>query len=132
MLAAQTGSEEMLGLLREDPDMVVWWGTVLECRVAVNRLYRESVLTPVEYEQAGARLAFLTRNWLEIAPTEDLRNTAIGLSFDVALKAADTLQLSAAVVWRGEETPGAEFVCLDRRLRSAATFHGFTAIPVAA
>ena len=49
--------------------------------------------------------------------------------YSVALRAADSVQLSAALF--GSEEIGAplEFVCLDRRLRGAAMMEGLLPVP---
>jgi len=46
-----------------------------------------------------------------------------------SLRAADALQLAAALIWTEETTAGAEFVCLDQNLREAALKEGFTVLP---
>lgn len=41
-----------------------------------------------------------------------------------ALRAADSLQLAAGLVWAGKTPKGRSFVCLDRKLREAARKDG--------
>jgi hypothetical protein len=45
------------------------------------------------------------------------------------LRAADALQLAAALVWCQGDPLQHGFVCLDQRLREAARREGFTALP---
>jgi hypothetical protein len=45
------------------------------------------------------------------------------------LRAADALQLAAALVWCDEAPQGTAFVCLDDRLRDAARREGFAVLP---
>jgi hypothetical protein len=45
------------------------------------------------------------------------------------LRAADALQLGAALVWCEEQSHGEVFVCLDARLREAARREGFSLAP---
>jgi hypothetical protein len=45
------------------------------------------------------------------------------------LRAADALQLAAALVWVEEQPHGEGFVSLDGRLRDAAAREGFTLVP---
>ena len=45
------------------------------------------------------------------------------------LRAADAMQLAAAIVWANGQATGHEFVCLDHRLREAAQREGFTVLP---
>ena len=64
-----------------------------------------------------------------IAPTVALRERAGRLLRRHPLRAADALQLAAALAWT-EHAPGGErFVCLDDRLRVAATREGFAISP---
>ena len=99
---------EVLGkLLREDGEIVVWWGTWVECAVAISRLLREGMLTEEDEEEARASL----------------------LSQQHPRKAADALQLAAAFVWRENAAEDKSFVCLDDRLREAASEEGFDVLP---
>jgi hypothetical protein len=45
------------------------------------------------------------------------------------MKAADALQLAAALRWAAEQPDGHEFVSLDETLRRAAKVEGFTVLP---
>ncbi|MBA2251932.1 MAG: hypothetical protein H0W13_04380, partial [Nitrospirales bacterium] len=45
------------------------------------------------------------------------------------LRAADSLQLAAALVWANRQAVGHHFVCLDQRLREAAHREGFVLLP---
>jgi predicted nucleic acid-binding protein len=42
---------------------------------------------------------------------------------------ADSLQLSAGIIWSGRNPREYRFVCLDKRLRDAAQKEGFTILP---
>jgi hypothetical protein len=45
------------------------------------------------------------------------------------LRAADALQLASALIWCGSQPRGRTFVCLDERLRTAASRSGFVLLP---
>jgi hypothetical protein len=45
------------------------------------------------------------------------------------LRAADSLQLAAAIVWADKKPKGHHFVCCDNRLREAAKKEGFSVLP---
>ena len=45
------------------------------------------------------------------------------------LRAANALQLVAALIWAQESPQGLEFVCLDQNLREAALREGFSILP---
>ena len=122
-------SEMVTDLLKEDTDATVWWGTWIECAVAISRLSRENRLTEAGDEEARANLDELSADWLEIEPTNELRLPTMLVSKVHPLKAADCLQLSAALRWCEGDTDGAGFVCLDNRLRRAAEDEGFQLLP---
>ncbi len=122
-------SEPLDDLLMEDVEIAVWWGTWAECAVTISRLKRDGDLDE-EYEQESrAALDGLAVDWTEIEPTNDLRLLAALISKDHPLKAADALQLSAALRWCEGDTSGMQFVCLDDRLRRAAQDEGFRVLP---
>ena len=47
----------------------------------------------------------------------------------IPLRAGDALQLSAALTWTEDAPRGETFVCLDARLRDAASRQGFAIRP---
>ena len=116
-------------LLTEDKDMAVWWGTWIECSVTASRLRREGFLDESGQEETRAVLDDLATNWLEVAPTNELRLLAMLVSKNHPLKAADCLQLAASLRWCEGNTGDANFVCLDNRLRQAADDEGFDVLP---
>ena len=122
-------SELVTSLLEEDPDIVVWWGTWIECSVAVSRLRRENKLAEAGEEDTRATLDELATDWQEVEPTIELRILVMLVSKAHPLKAADCLQLAAALRWCEGNTGGAGFVCLDRQLRRAAEDEGFGVLP---
>jgi predicted nucleic acid-binding protein len=130
IISEEAASTGVLSLLQEDNSLVVWWGTWAECAVAISRLRREGRLNQIDEATARALLSLLTGVWTEIEPTDDVRLSAALLSRDHPLKTADALQLAAALRWCDGNTSGAEFVCLDGRLRRAARDEGFRVLPV--
>ena len=75
------------------------------------------------------RLRQLVQHADTIAPTDDVRRRAARLLAVHPLRAADALQLAAALVWVEEQPHGERFVSLDGRLRDAAAREGFTLVP---
>ena len=67
--------------------------------------------------------------WTEVLPGNELRENASRTLSIHPLRAADSLQLAAALVWAGGNPTGFEFVCLDDRLREAADREGFSIFP---
>ena len=116
-------------LLMRDTDMVVWWGTWIECSVTVSRLGREGKLDENGQEETRAALDRLSADWLEVELTNELRLLAMLVSKSHPLKAADCLQLAAALRWCEGDTDDRRFVCLDNRLRRVAEDEGFDVLP---
>ena len=118
-------------LLRGDREIVVWWGTRVELWSALARRARESC-EPAAAPVSRQALRSLAESWHEVAASEAVRETAERLLFVHPLRAAAALQLAAALVWAGaplRRGRGADFVCLDERLRAAAAREGFTVLP---
>lgn len=107
---------------------VVWWGSSVEVHSAICRLLRAKEIADDERRGAIARLQMLSRGWSEILPGDDLRELAMRLLDQYALRASDSLQLAAALVWCGERPAKRNFVCGDRRLSEAAEALGFSVL----
>jgi predicted nucleic acid-binding protein len=129
LLVAEPVSEAVESLLREDESVAVWWSSRVECVSALRRRERDGSLTIAAVEQALRRLDVLAREWSEVAPTGPLRLAAERALAVHPLRVADALQLAAGLAWRGSMTSGHHFVCLDRRLRDAASREGFAVLP---
>ena len=87
---------------------------------------------PCPVSQSSARLgrlAALVEDAYVIAPTLALRERAGRLLRGYPLRAGDALQLSAALAWTENAPRGEAFVCLDTRLRDAASREGFAILP---
>ncbi len=110
-------------------DMVVWWATRIECISAMARRRREGVLATEADRKARAILSVLSGEWSEVQSSEIVRERAERLLMIHPLRAADGLQLAAALVWAEESPKGLEVVCLDHNLREAALREGFTVLP---
>jgi predicted nucleic acid-binding protein len=129
LLVRESTTESAEEALRGDAEMVVWWGTVLECRSAISRTLREGRLDDRSADRALGVLRLLADAWSEVLPGERVRSVAGRILMTHPLRAADALQLAAAVVWADGDGPGCAFVCRDTRLRSAARAEGFTVMP---
>src|SRR5207249_4945987 len=120
-------TETMQAVAAEDPLMLVWWATPVECGSAIARLERDGSLSMDGATAALHRLDALAEAWHEVQPVEAARIAARRVLRVHALRAADALQLAAAVV-ASEGTPASlEIVTLDDRLLDAARREGFIA-----
>jgi len=118
-------------LIDDDPDMVVWWTRGVECTSAVHRLRREGTLAAEAAAEIVGRLSAGLAAANEVQPTDTLRATAQRLLAVHPLRAADALQLAAALTWARHAPHGRELVSLDVRLREAALLEGIRVLPQA-
>ncbi|HNQ86119.1 MAG TPA: type II toxin-antitoxin system VapC family toxin [Deltaproteobacteria bacterium] len=119
----------MREIAMHDDMIVTWWGSVVECRSAFSRLRREAVISMKEEDQLIRLLDMLASSWMEILPVDEVRTIATRLLLAHPLRAADSLQLAAALVWAGKVPRDHTVVCLDNRLRDAARKEGFRILP---
>jgi uncharacterized protein len=111
--------------LERDPVMLVWWGTPVECVSAIARRERDGALSLADATAAIGSLRALALAWHEILPSEAVRSTAQRILRVHPLRAADSLQLAAAVVGAERDPASLPLVSLDERLSEAATREGF-------
>jgi len=117
--------DDLLALLRRDAGMLVWWGTPVECTAALARREREVALSVADAGAALERLRDVAAAWQEIVPSDAVRSTAQRLLRVHPLRAADSLQLAAAIIAAEHEPGTLEFVSLNARLNEAASREGF-------
>lgn len=127
LFVTQRGTDACMTLARTDPAMAVWWGTLVECEAALNRLARTGELPGAA--MPGLRAALAQLQWREIAPRQEIRDIAALVLRRHSLKAGDAFRLAAALSWYAGSALGQPYVTLDRRLARAASDEGFTVIP---
>lgn len=118
-----------LDILADDRRMVVWWATAVEAISALARRYRDGQLGEPALMEARSLLTELAGSWSEVLPSARLRTVAERLLLVHPLRAADALQLAAALAWTGGDPSHHHVICLDQRLRFAAQREGFTVLP---
>jgi len=129
LFAHEAHSSIIEALAADDPEMVVWWASPVECGSALHRLRREGVFTPAAPAQVLVRLTQALDAANVVQPGDGLCATALRLLATHPLRAADALQLAAAMLWARGAPAGKDFVCLDERLRTAAILEGFAVLP---
>jgi predicted nucleic acid-binding protein len=128
LLVSEHATGDLLDAYAADPSLVVWWGTEIECVSAISR--RERMAESAEDTSAALdRLDELRAEWDEIEPTESIRRTARRLLRTHPLRAADALQLAAALNAAGDDPASLDVVTLDYRLIDAARREGFRVLP---
>jgi predicted nucleic acid-binding protein len=104
---------------------VIWWGTPVEVRSALARLNRSGVLSALAYQTSRQKLDTMLSSWRQVQPSDMVRDVAMDLLERFPPRAADALQLAAALVWSRRKAKGRLFVCNDKQLGSAAIASGF-------
>jgi len=107
-----------------DPELLVWWATRVECASALTRRDREGKFEDGGLSEALARLGQVQRSWTEVQPVERVRDEAARLLRVHALRAADAMQLAAAIVAAEGQPATLSFLTLDRQLAVAAEREG--------
>jgi uncharacterized protein len=125
LMVGEATTDAMRAIADEDPSMLVWWATPVECVSALARLERDGDLTGAAVAVAIERLDTLAEGWNEVQPVEAVRRAARRLLRVHPLRAADALQLAAAVVAAEGNAASLELVTLDDRLVEAARREGF-------
>lgn len=130
LVALEKETSECRRLLVEDTDVVVWLLTPVEVVSALTRRLRENSLRLSDFRKAKDQLALLERAWSEVISVERVRERARRLLEIHPLRAADSLQLAAAVLATEENPRGIPFVTLDQRLGQAAEKEGFSLLGI--
>ena len=119
----------MRAILESDPDIAVWWGTLVEFAAAAARKERAGEATITVANEAMARLRIMEDSWMSVPPSPRIRALAERILRTHPLRAADALQLAAALAAAEEQPATLDFVCLDSRLAAAARREGFPVLP---
>ena len=129
LLFPEDRSVVLTSLVAADKDVTIWWATPLECQSAMYRRHRAVPLSSGSLAAATERLRGLVELADTVSPTDELRRRAARLVAVHPLRAADALQLAAALLWCEEQPHHEGFVSLDARLREAARAEGFEVKP---
>lgn len=128
LLVSEAETAKRKEQLRDDPEMVVWWTTSVECASALARRLRNEEITPEQSKSASEHLERLSDSWAEVQPSELVRRRALRLLRVHPLRAADALQLSACLDVSGDDPRHMEFACSDEQLCVAAEKEGLQVI----
>jgi predicted nucleic acid-binding protein len=132
LVCREVGSARCRAWLRADPVMLVWALSAIEVASAVARKRRDGGLDRGRAATAKRRLTALEKAWNEVTQYDAVRARARRLLEIHALRAADALQLAAALVVVEDRTAGFELVTFDERLAEAAEKEGFVVLGVEA
>lgn len=108
-----------------DGDRIVWGFTPVEISSALNRRRREQALTRAQFNAARQRAKSFIDSCDRVMAFELVAERALRVLDMHALRAADALQLAAALLASREQPNDVGFVTLDIRLAEAAEREGF-------
>lgn len=114
--------------LRKYPKIVIWWGTSVEIYSGLARLKRNGDLTEKETIKALRLWEKLRKTSRIVSPVERVIEIAGNLPENYGLRALDSFQLAAALVWSQEKPRRRPFITADERLAKAAEKAGFNEV----
>jgi uncharacterized protein len=126
LLVEEPASKTCDAWLREDPSVAAWTLTPVELSSALRRLVRAGHLAEGAAMAAEARADELFRACHTIIDVEGVKARARRLLRVHALRAADALQLGAALAWADDAPSERELCTFDEWLALAAAREGFT------
>jgi predicted nucleic acid-binding protein len=124
LVVAEPGSSRAKSWFQQDTEIIVWTLTRVELLSAIARRRREEPKSSSQLVAARRDLLRAWDKWSEVTAVEMVRRLAERLVLSHPLRAADALQLGAALT-AAESDPGSlEFVTFDRNLADAAAREG--------
>lgn len=130
LLVEEPTSKGIRKIFDEDDEVAIWWGSDVECISALARKEREAKLTPAQFALAEKNLNDFIENSIIITPSSELKKFARRLLRTHALRAADALQLAAAMVLAGDDVSELTMITFDERLKVSAQREGIQSIPI--
>jgi predicted nucleic acid-binding protein len=106
-------------------DLVVWCTTTVEIISALTRLLRLSQTSAIEFKQAKHQAEMLAADWRVIGLSQRILKNACQLLEQNPLRAADAMQLAAALEACEHAPQEYVFITADQRLAEAARKTGF-------
>jgi predicted nucleic acid-binding protein len=129
LVVRQSTSGDAERWLAEDGDVVTWTLTVVEVVSALRRLLRNGELPERAAREAEGLAGELARRTHVVTDSERVKALACRLLRVHPLRAADALQLGAALAWADGHPAGLVLHTYDRRLALAAEREGFHVTP---
>jgi len=125
LVIGQAASADADRWYRADRALVLWTLTPVEVTSALWRLVREGTLEEDVAQAAEARAQDLAEASHGVVDVDGVKAIARRLLRTHSLRAADALQLGAALVWCAGRPQGRTVHTLDARLAAAARREGF-------
>jgi len=124
LILAEAESSWVRKLLKADPHGLVWCLSAVEVRSALATRVREGKMSSRTYATACGRMDRLFGGFSQVVAIEPVRLRAMRLLDLHPLRAADSLQLAAALTVAQDRPAELPFVTLDQRLAEAARREG--------
>lgn len=115
-------------LVAADSQGIIWACTPVEVRSALARRIREGSLLPAQLRDVRPRSEKILAEFSQVILLGPVIERALRVLDTHPLRAADALQLAAALVVSRERPAGLPFVTLDDRLAEVAEREGFPVI----
>lgn len=128
LIVEEPRSKSCRALQRAHRGPIVWVLTRVELVSAVQRLVRDRMLRAGDVPEARRRIEALERRWSEVTAVDLVRDRAERALAVHPLRAADAMQLGAALVQCEDKPKRRKFVTADENLAGAASLEGFDVI----
>ena len=128
LMVVEAGSARVRNWFDSDSEIIVWTLTRLELLSAIARRRREESRSAAMLTVARRNILRAWDGWSEITTVELVRRHAERLVESYPLRAADALQLGAALIAAEGDPTNLELVTLDRNLADAAEREGFAVL----
>ena len=125
----QGSSRQMRDLYTSDAQILAWALSDVEVRSAHCRLEREGAIDRDQFDEVVDQFESFWAGVHLVSAVDAVKARAKRLLGIHPLRAADALQLGAALTAVYDDPRRWEFVCLDSRLGDAARREGFALVP---
>ena len=128
LMVVEAGSARVRNWFDSDSEIIVWTLTRVELLSVIARRRREESRSAAMLTVARRNILRAWDGWSEITTVELVRRHAERLVESYPLRAADALQLGAALIAAEGDPTNLELVTLDRNLADAAEREGFAVL----
>ena|SRR5919204_6526869 len=130
LVVQESATTRVRGWLREDATVAIWTFTRVEVLSALAR--RRRAVPAMRRQLVTARRDFLEAwpRWFEVTHVDAVKRVAERLVETHPIRAADALQIGAALVVADGEPESLEFVTLDERQAEAAEREGLRVVHI--
>jgi uncharacterized protein with PIN domain len=125
LVVAERATAQVERWLREDPEVVVWTLTRVELLSALARRRRQEPGATRRLLAARREIVSAWQHWSEVTTVEIVRRYAERIVETHPVRAADALQIGAALVAAEDDPATLDFVTLDHQQAAAAEREGF-------